>query len=134
MANFSHLPLQEAIYSALTGDATLMGLITGVYDRPPEGTAFPYITLGEATGSDWSNTATVGMEFLITLRIWSRQGGRKEVASIMERLHTLLHEANLSISGQTLVMLRFTSSDIALMDDGWTYQGVMTFHALLSAS
>lgn len=134
MANFSHLPLQEAVYSQLTGDATLMALVTGVYDRPPEGTVFPYVTLGESTGTDWSNAGTVGMEHVLGLRIWSRQGGRKETATIMERLHTLLHEANLSVTGQTLVMMKFLASEILLGDDGWTYQGTMKFQAYLVAN
>lgn len=134
MANFSHLPLQEAVYAALTGDSPLMALVTGIYDRPPEGTAFPYVTLGESTGSDWSNVATVGMEHLFTLHIWSREGGRKQSATIMERLHTLLHQASLSITGQMLVMMRFSASDIVLENDGWTYHGIMKFHALLQAN
>ncbi|MDE3017264.1 MAG: DUF3168 domain-containing protein [Pseudomonadota bacterium] len=134
MANFSHLPLQEAVYAALTGDATLMALVSGVFDRPPEGTAFPYVTLGESTGSDWSSAATVGMEHHFTLHVWSREGGRKQSASIMERLHTLLHQANLSITGQTLVMMVFSASEIVLENDGWTYHGKMQFHALLQAN
>ncbi|MDE3061210.1 MAG: DUF3168 domain-containing protein [Pseudomonadota bacterium] len=134
MANFSHLPLQEAVYTALTGDSTLMALITGVYDRPPEGTVFPYVTLGESVGADWSNAGTVGMEHVFSVRVWSRQGGRKEAATIMERLHTLLHEANLTVTGQTLVMMKFSASQITLENDGWTYQGIMKFQTYLQAS
>ena len=134
MANFSHAPLQQAIYQRLTGDSALMALVSGVFDRPPEGTPFPYVTLGESMGSDWSTKTTTGMEHHLSLHIWSREGGRKEAATIMERLHTLLHQTNLSVSGQTLVMIRFTASAIALEDDGWTYHGRMDFHALLQAN
>ena len=46
MANFSHLPLQKAVYEALTSDTGLMALITGIYDRPVQNTSFPYVTIG----------------------------------------------------------------------------------------
>jgi len=133
MSTFSHLPLQKAIYQTLTNDATLMALVVGVFDRPPQGTAFPYITLGESAGSDWSTKTTTGMEQNVTLHVWSREGGRAEAASIMERIHTLLHQAPLSVTGQTLVSIRFSASNILLENDGWTYQGVMTFQAFLQA-
>ena len=134
MANFSHYPLQQAVYGALTGDSTLMTLITGVFDRPPQGTAFPYITIGESNGSDWSSKTTVGMEHILPIYVWSREGGRKQSAQIMERIHTILHQANLTVTGQTLVLMRFIASHILLEDDGWTYQGVMQFRALLQAN
>jgi len=134
MANFSHYPLQKSIYQTLTGDTELMALLTGVFDRPPQGTAFPYVTLGESIGSDWSTKTTTGTEQLVTLHIWSREGGRKEAATIMERLHTLLHQADLSVDGQDLVSIQFASSGITLETDGYTYQGIMRFQALLEAT
>ena len=45
--------LQQAIYDALTGDATLMALITGVYadieppNLPEANTDFPYVVIGQ---------------------------------------------------------------------------------------
>ena len=134
MPTFSHYPLQQAIYQALTADSTLMGLVAGVFDRSVQGTAFPYVTIGESTGSDWSTKTTSGMEQNVTLHIWSRQGGRAEAASIMVRIHTLLHQASLTVTGQALVSIRFTGSSITLENDGWTYQGVMKFQAFLQAN
>ena len=134
MANFSYYSLQQAIYQQLTGDSTLMALVTGVFDRPPQGTAFPYITIGEFTGRDWSTKTTTGMEYVVNLHAWSREGGRKQAAQIMERLHTLLYQASLSVTGQTLVSMRFSGSNILLENDGWTYHGTMQFNALLEAN
>jgi len=134
MANFSHYPLQKAVYQTLTGDTTLMALVAGVFDRPPQGTDYPNITLGESAGSDWSSKTTTGMEHNFTLHIWSRNGGRTEAATIMERIHTLLHEASIAVDGQTLVLMRFTASNIGLESDGFTYQGVMRFQVFLQAS
>lgn len=134
MSSFSHYHLQTAIYQALTGDAALMSLVTAVYDRPPQGTGFAYITIGESAGSDWSSKTTGGMEHIIAVHVWSREGGRRQAAVIMERVHTLLHRADVAVSGQTLVMMRFVASEIVLENDGWTYHGVMQFRVLLEAN
>ncbi len=134
MSGFSHLPLQKAIYSALTTDSSLMGMVTGVYDRPAQASPFPYVTIGEMSGRDWSSKTTTGMEHNIVLHAWSREGGRKEAAIIMERIHTLLHHANLTLEGHMLVLLKFMSSRLMLEDDGWTYHGTIRFAALTEAN
>lgn len=134
MGNFSHYPLQQAVYQKLTGDTTLMSLVTGVYDRTPQDTVYPYISIGESHGRNWSNLGMVGMEHLLTLHIWSREGGRKQAAQIMERLHTLLHQGMLTVTGQTLVAIGFVDSAITVEPDGWTYQGRMRFTVLLMAT
>lgn len=134
MSGFSHLPLQKAIYQLLTNDSALMGLVDGIYDRPPQSSAFPYITLGESNCADRSTKTTTGLEQTVMLHVWSREGGRAQVAGIMERMQTLLYDASMTVEGQTLVMIRFQSSSITLEDDGWTYQGLMRFMALLEAN
>jgi hypothetical protein len=134
MAVFSQHPLQKAIYQTLSGDATLMGLVTGVYDRPPQGSAFPYITLGESEGRDWSTKTTSGMEQIVSQHVWSREGGRKQASLIMERIHTLLHDAGLSVEGQTLISLRFSASSLNLENDGWTYHGILRFRAFMATA
>jgi hypothetical protein len=134
MAKFNHYPLQAAIYQALTSNAPLMALITGVYDRPPQGSIMPYVTIGEFDGKDASTKTTSAIEYTLPLYVWSRQGGRKEIAIIMESLHTVLHQAPLVITGQTLVMMRYALSEITLEDDGVTYMGVMKFYAYVEAN
>lgn len=134
MSNFSHYSFQQAVYQVLTGDSTLSALIDAVYDRAPQGSPFPYITLGEMDISDWSTKTSTGTEILLNIHIWSRSGGRKETADISDRVYRLLHQASLSVSGQVLVQIRYLSSDIHLEDDGITYQGVMRFRSLLEAT
>ena len=134
MSNFSYFTLQKAIYQTLSGDSTLLAMVNAVYDRPPQGSPYPYITIGESTVSDWSSKTTAGTEEIVKLHIWSRNGGRKETASIMERVYQLLHQASLTVTGQTLILIRFMSSDITLENDGFTYQGIIQFKALLEST
>ena len=118
MTNFSYYTLQQSVYQLLSGDSTLLSMVSAVYDRPPQGSAYPYVTIGESTISDWS----------------SRNGCRKEAALIMERVYNLLHQASMSVTGQTLVQIRFVSGDILLENDGYTYQGIIRFRAFLESA
>jgi len=133
MPVFSHHPLQKTLYQILTGDSTLLAMISGVFDRPIQGTPTPYITLGEASIHDWSSKTTEGAEHQVRIHIWSREGGRKEAAAIMQRVHSLLHQASPTVEGHALVLMRFISSEIGLENDGFTYHGIMQFRALLEA-
>lgn len=122
--------LQQAVYTALTGDATLMAMVEGVYDRVPSGVAFPYVVIGEADARDWSSVTTGGLDVRMEVSAFSREGGRKEALAIVARIHTLLHDGSFSITGHTLVQCRMEDSDIRLLGDGLTYRGAMTFRVL----
>ena len=51
--------------------------------------------------------------------------------NIMDRIHDLLHDSNLSVTGFNLVNLRFEFSDILRDPDGITRHGVMRFRAII---
>lgn len=123
MSGLSLKPVQQAVYNALTGDTTLMGLVSGVYDRVQQNTAYPYVTLGEAEQRVFDTATTQGSEIETTLHVWSREGGRKQALTILERLHTLLHNGSLTISGHALVTMRGQTAGVTLLDDGLTYHG-----------
>jgi len=133
MGNFSHYPLQKAVFQKLTSDSILINLVTATFDRPPQTQLFPYITLGESIVKDWSTKTTNGCEQQFIIRVWSREGGLKQAEVIMDRIHTVLHDASLAVDGQFHVLTRFISSGVDLESDGWTYQGTMRFKSLLQA-
>lgn len=122
--------LQKAIFDALTGDAALMGMVTGVFDRPPQGTAFPYVTLGEATVVDGSDKTNAGQEHTLTLHAWSRERGRKEVKDIMAQVFEVLHDKAIAVTGFVLVNLRFEFGETMLDGDGLTHHGIARYRAV----
>ena len=134
MPTFSHAPLQIAIYQYLKSDSVLSGLVGDIYDRVPQNAVFPYITIGDISSKDWSGKTFTGGEYSVKIHVWSREGGRKQAAGIMGRLYNLLHQGSFSVSGHTLVLSQFTSNDIKLRDDGWTYEGVMIFRMILQSN
>lgn len=126
--------LQQTLYSALNVSAITTDLSCGVYDDVPQSASYPYIALGEETSIDYSVKDIQGGEATINLHIWSQYKGSKETKQIMDKIHDLLHNSNLSVSGFNLINLRFEFSDIMRDPDGITRHGVMRFRAIILGS
>jgi hypothetical protein len=122
--------LQSSIYTALNVSAITSTLACGVYDEVVEGNSYPFITLGEETAIDYSTNNLVGAETTINIHIWSRYKGSKQTKEIMDKVHDLLHDVSLTVSGVNLINLRFEYSDIMRDPDGITRHGVMRFRAI----
>ena len=127
-----NVALRAAIYDALVADTALAAVLGGahVYDEPPRGAAFPYVTLGESRLSDISGDAVPTQEHQLTLHAWSRQGGHKQAHAIAGALLSALDDAPLSVNGQVLVNLRFALADIRRESDGRTYHAIVRFRAV----
>ena len=96
--------LQAAIFSRLTGDATLTGMIgvDAVFDRRLTGKAMPYLVLSEIATSDFGPDAE---EHLVTIEAWSDAEGRRQAQDIAARVKVLLDGTALSLTGFALVNL-----------------------------
>ena len=122
--------LQSSIYTALNVSAITSTLSCGVYDEVIDGNSYPFITMGEETAIDYSTKNLVGAETTINIHIWSRYKGSKQTKEIMDKVHDLLHDISLSVTGVNLINLRFEYSDIMRDPDGVTRHGVMRFRAI----
>lgn len=122
--------LQSSIYTALNVSAITTTLACGVYDEVVEGNTYPFITLGEETAIDYSTNNLVGAETTINIHVWSRYKGSKQTKQILDKIHDLLHDVSLTVSGVNLINLRFEYSDIMRDPDGITRHGVMRFRAI----
>ena len=124
--------LQTAIFTALSNDTNLTETLSAVIvDDVPHGTSYPFITIGEARTNDYSTKDQIGSEQVIELDIWSQYKGSKECKQIMDRVHNILHDSNLNVSGFNLINLRFDFSNIMRDPDGTTRHGVMRFRAII---
>lgn len=131
MAN-AQWALQQAVYSTLSIDAGVLGLLGGthIYDDVPQLADFPYLTFGQSSLRDWSTGTDDGNEHIFTLHVWSREAGRKQVYEIMAALRKALHEAPIPIAGFRLINLRHEFSDARREPDGDTYHGTVRFRAV----
>jgi len=123
--------LQEVVFAALSGDATLTALLGGakVYDGAPRNAEAPYVHLGELTERDWSTATEAGTEIAFAVVAWSRLPGRSEVAEIADRVVTLLHDAALTLGGYRLVNLRHLATETARNEKPEGRRAVARFRA-----
>ena len=101
-------PTQAAIFAKLTADAMLSTMLVGVFDGDaPEGTAFPYVLIGDAIETPDNAHGAFGRQTVQTLHVWSEYRGFAEASSIAYRLQELLDEQPLDITGHRHVATRF---------------------------
>jgi hypothetical protein len=124
--------LQKTIYSALSSDNTLTSTLgASVHDEVPQGTAYPFVQIGEDTAVDYSTKDETGAETTVVMHVWSRVAGSAQAKNIMDRVHTLLHDSNLTVTGFNLVNMRMEFSDLIRDPDGLTRHGIMRFRAVI---
>jgi len=130
--SINQFALQTAIYSKLSNDSNLTSVLgASVFDDIPENTPYPYVQLGEDTAIDYSTKDQTGSEVTVNVDVWSRYRGSLEAKNIMDRVHTLLHDSSLSVTGSNFINMRFEFSDIIRDPDGITRHGVMRFRAIM---
>lgn len=129
--------VQEAVDTRLTGDVTLMALITGIYDDVTAGTAFPYVEYGEPTERPWNTFSKDGREVFVTVNVWSQYQGKKQAVAIASRIVVLLDKYALSVTGWTTVECRLDPTAPIRFNpqpDGRTTQGILRFRIRVQAA
>ncbi len=82
--------LQVAVQTKLTGDTTLMAIITGVFDIAPEGQSFPYITYGQHVDGVGPTFGKMNNDGMFLLDIFSQAGSDDECYQILAEVRRLL--------------------------------------------
>ena len=128
--------LQEAVFSALAGDAALSALLGGprVYDGTPRNAEAPYVHLGKMDARDWSTATETGAEIEFEVVAWSRAPGRSETLAIAERVRMLLHDAALTLNGYRLVNLRHVATETARVAKPEGRRATARFRAAVEAA
>jgi len=125
--------LQQAVFATLTmSDAIkdIAGDPPRVFDAVPRNSAFPYVVVGEGSESNWDTATDTGSEHVLSIRIWSRAGGHKEIKLAAQAVRECLDGTSLALDGHTLVDLRFLSADFTRETDGETFRAIVRFRAV----
>lgn len=124
--------LQKAIYSTLNGSVTgIDDASVSVFDDVPEETAYPYVVIGEETTSDFGTKTLDGVEHTISVHVWSQYRGRREIKEIMESCYNLLHNADITVEGASLINVRHEFATTLSENDGITRHGAMRFRVVV---
>jgi len=132
MSGLALMEIQHALYTRLSGDGVLMGMVSGVHDDVPQNSALPYVILGDGDQNVRPADAAVVTECQLELQVWTRTGGRKTALTILNRLHALLHLGTLTLSGYQLVTLRVEQASTRLAEQGERMLGEMTVYVAVA--
>jgi hypothetical protein len=134
--------LQAGIYTRLAAYTALTTALGSakIYDHVPQGTAAPYVVIGEDTMVDSDTKTSNGWDCTVTIHCWDYQkAGRKSVKTLMGHIYDALHKAETSITvtGFTLVMMvcdfqqSFQETAVEGAGDHY-YHGVQRFRVLIT--
>ena len=126
--------LQQAVFAALSADAGVIALLGSpprLFDETPRDAALPYAVLGEASESDWSTKTDSGSSLSFTVTVWSRAAGFGEAKRIAAAVRAALDGASPTLSGATLIDLRFEGASYGRESDGITRRAALRFRALI---
>ena len=127
--------VQKAIYTALTGNSTLMSGITGVFDSVPQDTSGTYVVIGDDTITDWDDDRSAGFDIDADIHVWSPvHRGRATVKLTLSQIYAILHRQLLTVPGADVAETYVTFQDSFLDADGVTYHGVLKVRILLNPS
>lgn len=130
------LVVRRAVYGKLSADTTLTNLLGAAapgytkgiyYGTAPEGAQFPYVVFGKPSGIPTYAFGVGGSAVAYNDDIWmvkavDHNTTADRADTISARFETLLNDASLSISGETLLYLRRESDiDYPEIRDGETY-------------
>ena len=123
--------LQQAIFATLSTDTAVTDAVGDrIYDAVPRGSAYPYIVIGDDKESDWSTATEPGSAHALTIHIWSRAAGRRETRLAAEAVIAALNGAELALTGQALIDLRWLESESTRESDGETVHAQLRFRAV----
>lgn len=133
MGKTALLDIQKGIYDKLTGDATLMALITGVFDEVPKDQEFPYVAIGTATEVKFNTFDKQGRDVTEEIYAYSQYDGFKECLQVMERIAELLDYQVITLASNSLVYIRYDDGDTSLstIDEGRTKQARGRFRIIV---
>ena len=125
-------PVQAAIYGVLTSAGALTAQLAegtdSVFDHVPQGSAFPYIVLGECAAQPLETQGGGGCDMTVDIHAYSRALGMKEAKAIIAAVAAALHDRNFTVTGQRLVFCLLQSQQ--LRQEGETRHGISRFRII----
>lgn len=108
---------QTKVYQVLTGANIAAGR---VYDHAPQDVVFPFVEIGESVETEDDNAASQGVEHVLTLHVWSRYRGQKEIKDIVAAIRGALHQQSLTVTGLASCNSYVDGVTHLIEDDGLT--------------
>lgn len=120
MSYFSAAAVQTAVFTLLSGDAVLAGLVPGgVFDAPPPGTPQgTYVVLGEEEVIDRSDQTGPGAEHRLLVQVVSDAAGFLTAKAAAARISALLPGAMPTLATGRVVAIWFHQAQARKAEGG----------------
>lgn len=131
------LPLQTAIFQALTAHGVLPDVVGGrVYDEAPQNALTPYVSLGDCQVLPDKAGCIDGSLCYPIIDVWSTQKGYAEAKTIAATILAKLDDQpeNLSVAGFSVTVFEIHNYQPLRDPDGITRRVNLTFRALVQPS
>jgi hypothetical protein len=125
--------LQQGVFAALSANAAVQAVAGNparIYDAVPRGAVFPYLVVGDDTETNNDTKTEQGAEHELAITAWSRAGGRQECKLAADAVRLALDGAALTLTGHTLIDIRYLSAQFLRESDGETFRAVVKFRAV----
>jgi hypothetical protein len=129
--------LQKAIYSTLTANSAVTGLVgQRIYDRVPADAVFPYVRIGlDQSVAEDQDCVEECVEVFAQVDVYSRSQGKIEAKNISGALVRALNPSTVTIS-DLYELQDFRHIDTRVLDDpdGLSTHAVLSFRALVETA
>ena len=107
------LAVQRAMVAALTGNAAIVSVVSGVFDGPPPRAAFPYLAIGDGLTADWSTKTARGREVRAAVTVWDDGETPARLHALMGHTESALTTLTGTHDGWRIVSAVFVRSLVA---------------------
>lgn len=124
----SSAELQKLVYATLTGNASIMALANGVYDRVPTdpfGAKTAYVSFGPEDSREDDAECITGLSTTLQIDVWSRAPGYVECKKLTDLVRKALHRKPLVLNENALVDVWIEMVRVFRDPDGVTSHGVI---------
>ena len=126
--------LQDLIRDTLKANASVMALVTDVFDNVPGeparwGRKNAYISFGPIDVIEDDAECIIGGAHAVQLDCWSRKVGDVYCKQIVDAVKSALHEVDAELADYGLLQMRVTMRRVFRDPDGLTSHGVVTVEA-----
>lgn len=119
--------LQKAIVGALRANATLMALVTGIFDEVPQDTALPYVVVGKVKAAGAPYFGEDAHDLLPQITTWTEDGadttanagasGYKQGLAIAAQIEATIMADGFTVSGHGVCVIRMEELETEKYDD-----------------
>jgi len=131
----SQWAVQDAITTALKADSTLTTKLASgsasILEAVPASPTYALVVVGKAEAKRDDTMSDDGMSQIVHIETYSDSSSMQAAKEIMAAIYDVLHDAALTVTGHTLVLLHFTESLIEIdATDTTRRKGVQQFQVI----